>query len=247
MPDHIADLTYCGPPPLPETLWGRWNADPVLLTVLALAIGLFFSLRREAAPRERWSFCAGVAGLAIAFVSPLCALTVALFSARVVHHVLLVAVAAPLLALALPFARVRLSALLTPLLLLHTAVFWLWHAPDAYALALSDTAVYWLMQASLLGTALLFWRAAFDAAAGRAITALVFATIQMGLLGALLVFAARPLYAPHFSTTAPFGLDALADQQLAGLIMWVPAALPYLAVALVRLLLWLNPPEARRA
>src|SRR5690606_17561398 len=113
-------------------------------------------LRRDAAPRERWSFVAGMAVLAIAFVSPLCALTVALFSARVVHHVLLVAVAAPLLALAWPLGRERFAPLLTPLLLLHTAIFWLWHAPDAYTLALADTAIYWLMQASLLGTAILF-------------------------------------------------------------------------------------------
>ena len=242
----MTGLTYCGPPPLPETLWERWNFDPVLLAVLAAATGLFFWLRRDATARERWSFSAGMAVLAVVFISPLCALTVALFSARVVHHVLLVAVAAPLLALALPKGN-RLASLLTPLLLLHTALFWLWHAPDAYALALADTLVYWLMQASLFASAALFWRAAFDASPGRAITALVFATIQMGLLGALLVFAARPLYAPHLATTAPFGLDSLSDQQLAGLVMWVPAALPYLAAALFRLVLWLNAPEAKRA
>ena len=44
-----------------------------------------------------------------------------------------------------------------------------------------------------------------------------------------------PLYAPHLATTAPYGLSPLEDQQLAGLIMWVPASLPYLAVALLRL------------
>jgi len=54
----------------------------------------------------------------------------------------------------------------------------------------------------------------------------------MGLLGALLVFAPRPLYWVHFESTAAWGLTPLADQQLAGLLMWVPAMLPYLAVGL---------------
>ena len=55
------------------------------------------------------------------------------------------------------------------------------------------------------------------------------------LLGALLVFAGRPLFADHLATTAAYDLSPLEDQQLAGLIMWVPAALHYLGVALWRL------------
>lgn len=247
MPEPFPDMTYCGPPPLPETLLDRWNFDPALLMAMAVGVGLFLWLRRDATPRALGSLGGGVVVLVIAFITPLCALTVALFSARVVHHVLLVAVAAPLFALALPLTRYRLAGLVAPLLLAHTVLFWLWHAPDAYALALADTFVYWLMQLSLLASATLFWRAALDAPPGRAIAALVGATIQMGLLGAMLVFAARPLYAPHFSTTAPFGLDPLSDQQLAGLIMWVPAALPYLAATLIRLMGWLKGPEATRA
>ena len=54
----------------------------------------------------------------------------------------------------------------------------------------------------------------------------------MGLLAALIVFAPRPLYALHFATTQPWGLSPLADQQLAGLLMWLPASLPYLGVGL---------------
>ncbi len=60
--------------------------------------------------------------------------------------------------------------------------------------------------------------------------------IQMGMLGALLVFAHDPLYLPHFATTQAFGLSSLDDQQLGGLIMWVPANLPLLAVILWRLI-----------
>ena len=251
MQTPIPTMSYCGPPPLPDDLWGRWNLDPLLLAGMVLAAGLYL-WRFRGAPRHDALFVAGMAVLAVIFISPLCALTVALFSARVVHHVLLVAVAAPLLAAGLvghiaPPRAATASALLTPLLLLHTLVFWLWHIPDAYALALRETPVYWAMQATLLGSAALFWGAVLLAPAARAIGALVAVTVQMGLLGAVLVFAGAPLYAAHFATTAAFGLDAHADQQLAGLIMWVPASLPYLLVALLRLAAVLKRAEAGRA
>ncbi|WEK03861.1 MAG: cytochrome c oxidase assembly protein [Candidatus Devosia phytovorans] len=227
------DMSYCGPPPLPENLWGRWNFDPWLIGLLAVA-SLAFLLRPSIRQQQR-AFLGAMVLLVMIFISPLCALTVALFSARVVHHVLLVALAAPLLAWALLWQRDRLANLLTPLTALHAVTFWIWHAPDAYQLALTSTPVYWLMQATLLGSAVLLWSAIFAASSGKAIGALLFLTIQMGLLGALLVFSSSPLYAPHFTTTIPFGLGAHEDQQLAGLIMWVPASLPYMVVGLWRL------------
>ena len=251
MPASLPFMSYCGPPPLPDDLWGRWNLDPVLLAAMAIATAVFM-LGNGRLARDRAVFIAGMGVLAIIFISPLCALTVALFSARVVHHVLLVAVAAPLLAWAL-IGRIHagkgslLPRLLTPLLVLHTAIFWLWHAPDAYAQALASTPIYWIMQVSLLGSATLFWGAVLLASPTRAIGALVAVTVQMGLLGALLVFSGQPLYLPHFATTLAFGMEPHTDQQLAGLIMWVPAALPYLLVAVLRLAAWLRQREARGA
>jgi len=239
------DMSYCGPPPLPDDLWLRWNLDPLVTAALLLGLGLLWL--RPLSERERWSGTAALATLAVIFISPLCALTVALFSARVVHHVLLVAVAAPLLAWAMRGRAAHLAALLTPLAILHTALFWLWHAPDAYSWALGSTPVYWLMQLTLFGSATALWMALFSASSARAIAALLLLTAQMGLLGALLVFSGRPLYVPHFTTTVPFGLDPLDDQQLAGLIMWVPASLPYLAAALLRLLGVLRHTEGQRA
>lgn len=239
------DMSYCGPPPLPENLWGRWNFDPWLISIL-LACTLIFFLSERRLP-QRWLFTGALGFLVVIFISPLCALTVALFSARVVHHVLLVAIAAPLLALALAWQQRALASLLMPLALLHTVVFWLWHAPDPYQLALTNVPVYWFMQISLLGTATLLWTAILAASPGRAIGTLLFLTIQMGLLGALLVFSGSPLYAAHFATTTPFGLDAIEDQQLAGLIMWVPAGLPYIAAGLVRLLQMLRAESGARA
>lgn len=193
-------------------------------------------MRREGAAQRR-AYAAAWLLLAVLFVSPICALGSALFSARVAHHVVLVAVAAPLLALSLPTAWRRgapAPANLTALFLLHTAVLWLWHAPGPYTAALSSDLLFWVMQLGLLATAVALWRAVLSPRApfGAALGVLLGSIIQMGLLGALITFARQPLYPPHFGVTEPFGLDALADQQLAGLIMWVPAVTPYLAACL---------------
>lgn len=176
--------------------------------------------------------------LAVSFVSPLCALSSALFSARTVHHILLIKLAAPLLAWSLPRLRVGPLALAT---LIPAAVFWAWHAPGAYAAALSSDAVYWSMQLTLLGTAVWFWSAIRNASAPAAVAALLVSMVQMGLLGALITFAEAPLYAPHLLTTQAWDLSPLEDQQIAGLIMWAPAAAVYLLTALVILGRWIGP------
>lgn len=222
---------YCGPAPTPASLWGTWNLD---IVALASCAGVVLAWRLAGGGRA-WPLAGGVGLLAVLFLSPLCALTAALFSARALHHVLLVAVAAPLLAWSWPAGRggrVGLGWIAA----LHAAVFWFWHVPAVYAVAIADAPGYWTMQFSLLGTAFWFWRRVFDAGehAGAVAAALLGTIMQMGMLGALLTFAASPLYAPHAGTTTAFGLSALQDQQLAGVLMWVPAALPYLAVALVR-------------
>jgi putative membrane protein len=217
---ELFDGIYCGPPPAPEALWAAWNLDPVLLgalVVLALVAG-----------RSRPG-AAAVCVLAVAFVSPLCALSSALFAARAVHHVLLIAVAAPLLAAAWPARRPRGIAL--PFAV-STAVLWGWHLPAAYDLALSNVAVYWAMQASLLVSATVFWRAVLAPSAPvPAVLAVVGGYVQMALLGALLTFAPDALYALHQSAPLAWGLAPLADQQLGGLIMWVPGGLPYAVMA----------------
>jgi putative membrane protein len=226
---------YCGSGPGPGEWLARWNLDPVLIAVLA--VGLALVLWRTSG-RARVSGVAAIAVLAVVFVSPLCALSSALFAARTVHHVLLVAVAAPLIAGSLPARQVGPLALATAA---QAAVFWAWHAPAAYGWALSSDAAYWLMQLSLLGTAVWFWAAVRRVPAPAAVAALLLAMVAMGLLGALLTFTGQPVYAPHFLTTAAWGLTPLEDQQAAGLIMWAPAAAVYLAAALWVLGRWLGP------
>jgi putative membrane protein len=230
---------YCGPAPDPATWLGRWTFDPLLISVL-LALLALSTLR----PRQGRRACAivAVAVAALAFVSPLCALSSALFSARTVHHLLLVAVVAPLAATALPRPAGRPRALAAALV--QAAVFWGWHAPAAYGWALASDVAYWLMQATLLGAAIWFWAVVRSVDPLRAVAALLTAMVLMGLLGAILTLAPTPLYAPHLISADVWGLGALKDQQLAGLIMWAPAAGLYLAVALWRLSRQISP--ARR-
>lgn len=221
---------YCGPAPDPADVLSRWNGDPLLLAALAV-----FAVGGVAATRERKSSASVLAVLAvffITFVSPLCALSSALFTARTLHHLLLLLAAAPLLALCRPLQK---SPRLAAATAVQALVFWAWHAPDLYAEALSSDLVYWVMQLTILGSAVWFWAAVRASNAPAAVAGLLAAMLLMGLLGALIVFAGQPLYAPHFATTMAWGMTPLEDQQAAGLIMWAPATAAYLLAALWRI------------
>jgi cytochrome c oxidase assembly factor CtaG len=241
--------------------------------------------RRPADRWRSRGFALGLGAVFVALVSPLDALAGALASAHMVQHVLLVLVAAPLLALSAPggallrgsplpvrralrWRRAPLVAAVVhgvgrpvPAWLLHVAALWFWHAAVPYDAALRSEAVHVLEHATFLGTALLFWHAvAGPRGAGRASPGLglllVFAmALQSVFLSVLLTFARTPWYAGYATTTAAWGLDPLADQQLAGAIMWIPAGLVHvgaglaLLVALVRAgdrpVTPLTPPRAR--
>lgn len=221
-------IAYCGAPPTPATLMGAWNLDPLLLAMLGLWA---VALHRNGKGAFGWSAW----GLAVlVFVSPLCNLTSALFSARVVHHVLLSAAIVPLALLGLtPALRERLRIVgAGPAILLHAAAMWAWHAPGPYAWALATVPGYWLMQATLAGTAAVVWLCILSSDRGGAAAAAGGTFVQMGMLGAIILFAGQPLYAAHLLTTDPWGLSPLADQQLAGVLMWVVGALPYMAALL---------------
>lgn len=222
-------IAYCGPGAIPDDLLSRWNLDPVLLAALAL-LAVLVASGRSAHARAGW---AALLLMVVIFVSPLCALSSALFSARVLHHVLLITAVAPLLALAFPLRRLP-SPPLSVLVGLQTLFLWVWHMPLPYEWGLASVPGYWLMQSTLLGSAWLLWRSVLSPATqtGSALVALIATVAQMGLLAALIVFSPRALYAVHFASTQVWGLSPLADQQLAGLLMWVPAFLPYLAVGL---------------
>lgn len=235
---------YCGAPPAPSELWSRWNADPVLIAALAAILAAYAvaAPRAGVAPWRRKLFYVGWAGVSAALVSPLCALSVALFSARVAQHMFLATLAAPLVAIGRPMqAAGRLWAWASgrPAPELRSGGFgpvwaaaafagalWFWHAPGPYAATFHGDLVYWLMHLTMFGAALWLWSELLDETGGRlaaAAAAVGLTSLQMGILGAVVTFAGHPLYAPHLLTTWRWGLSPLGDQQLGGAIMWAPS------------------------
>ena len=133
--------------------------------------------------------------------------------------------------------------------LLHVGALWFWHAAGPYDAALRSEPVHLLEHASFLATALLFWAVVIGARRSDRVPGglgfmLVFAMAgQSVFLSLLLTFARTPWYSGYATTTTPWGLSQLADQQLAGVIMWVPAGAVYLAAALALLVTWVRATE----
>ncbi len=230
---------YCGAPPAPGDLWHRWNLDPALLVALAAIWGgyLLFAHRSALGGWRQVAFSSGSALTALALICPICPLSVALFSARAGQHMFLVCVTAPLIALGWPGREVSGSAARwRPILAAaaFAAALWTWNLPGPYAETFRSTPIYWLMHLTTFGAALLLWRsilAAWRQSLEGAAVATLITVLQMGVLGAVITFAAQPLYQPHLHTTLSWGLSPLEDQQLGGVIMWVPAGV-LLAIAL---------------
>ena len=224
---------------------------------------------------EAACFAAGWLMLAVAVVSPLHPWGEMLFSAHMAQHEILILVAAPLLVLGRPLAvflwalpppaRERVgewtasrpvSTLWTtitgPLVvfLIHGLALWLWHAPALYQAALEREPVHLLQHASFFGSAALFWWALIHGRYGRmgygVAVFYVFATaLHSGILGALLTFAPRLWYPIYAERAAAWGLSPLEDQQLAGLIMWVPSGALFVALGLGLFAAWLGEAERR--
>lgn len=251
----------------PGDVWGSWSLAPATVLPLAAALGIQM-LGQMRDRRAGWppstlrqlSFGCGWLLLLVALVSPLCRLAANLAWAHMVQHVILVALAPPLLVLGasgiwrsgrVGDARPRLGPVAAGAL--YAIAIWGWHAPLLYQGALRDSSLHLVMYGSLLAASLIFWSSILAAARRNPADAVVAApvllvtVIHTGLLGALLVFSPGlwfPLMAPG---ALAFGLAPLEDQQLAGLIMWMPMSLVYLAAALAAVASGLAAPERRPA
>jgi len=231
---ELQSVPYCGLPPLPAELLQRFNLDPLLILILAgCAVAHLLVVPRA---HSRWPAAAGWLIAAAAFLSPLCALSVALFSARIAQHMILVLIAAPLIAVSLPApARIPGDHALWITGSAFFAALWFWHMPVPYDATFTSNTLYWLMHTTLFGSAILLWRELLNHRAEGTATALcvgALTSMQMGLLGAVLTFAGHPLFVWHLTTTWPWGLTALQDQQLGGTLMWVPGIVLFLFAAL---------------
>ena len=181
--------------------------------------------------------------LAAAFLSalwlgPLPALARESFAAHMTMHMSVVAVAAPILALAIAGAACdpirRASAPGLPLLasIIELIVVWGWHAPAMHHAARQALWALTLEQASFLVAGAALWLAAFGGdreqrrlRAGSGVAALLFTSMHMTLLGALFALANRPLFHHASATDA----NALADQHLGGAVMLIVGGASYLA------------------
>jgi putative membrane protein len=128
---------------------------------------------------------------------------------------------------------------------MHAAAIWFWHLPAPYEAALHNDAIHALEHLSFLGTAVLFWWLVFQPAGHRRLAypfAVVFVVATMlhsGVLGGLMMYAPEPWYPSHIAGAAAWHVSALEDQQLAGLLMWIPAGFVYIGVAIWLVHRWL--------
>ena len=215
--------------------------------------------------REALAFMAGWLVLVLSTMSPLDALASLSFAAHMVQHEMMVVVAAPLLVLGRPLptmlwglppaARRRvarglrasgLSAAVAagskPVVAatLHGAVLWAWHLPPLVALSTASSWAHHAQHAAFLVSALLFWSAVLARGGAPHAPAigmawLLFTLLHTSMLGALLAFAPSPWFPHYVASLAHTELGALQDQQLAGLVMWVPGGIAYLVAALALL------------
>lgn len=225
--------------------------------------------------RERVAFWTGCAALAAAILPPLDALALQLFSAHMAQHELMMLVGAPLLIAGRPLAtclwglpgRWRPGAaaalqqravgatwrvMTAPVVawVLHGVVVWVWHVPSLYEWAVHNESVHAVQHATFIGTSALFWWGLIYGRYGRvgygAAVFYVFTTaVHTGILGALLTFAGVPLYPGYVATSIAHGTDPLGDQQVAGLLMWVPAGIVLTLLGLALFMAWLGESERR--
>ena len=220
----------------------EWYAA-ILSTLLLAAFWLLYILgsrRTKASLWQQVSFHSGMIICYIAVLGPLDEWAKTSATAHMVQHMVLMLVVTPLWVLASPLAQFHafgnwLVRLWQPFLLmvrypmlmayLHGATIWFWHIPYFYMLALDNVWWHVVEHAFFVVTAGLFWWSVLKSShvqAHWALLASLLTLMHTGFLGALLTFAQSPLYGDTRS---------LADQQLAGLIMWVVGAGPYLAAA----------------
>jgi cytochrome c oxidase assembly factor CtaG len=162
-----------------------------------------------------------------------------LFSAHMGQHLLLITLAAPLLVLA------GLEIKLPPLAGwgLFIAVFLFWHWPVAFQWAAGSVASQLLELGSILAAAICFWSGVLGTNrvndGARALMVMT-AAILTDLPGVVMLFAPRAICVMPGENAARFGLTPLSDQQLAGLLMWVPANLVFFGVATFLFARWIS-------
>jgi putative membrane protein len=247
------------------------SATILLSAALAYGWAFAFSGTRAGRWRWRraGAFIAGLIVFAIALVWPVDRLAEESFAAHMAQHMVLMTIAAPLVVLSQPLVPLipalptslgrtlaTLAAALSPrrdrrfpivvATVLQAVVLWAWHAPAVFLAAQRSEVIHLMQHASMVGVAIWFWWSLLragrkQAAPATAVLCALATLVHTGMLGGLLTFARKPLYArPLLDDTVYFW--STEDQQLAGLIMWVPAGVAYLTAGLILASQMLNVP-----
>jgi putative membrane protein len=256
----------------------EWSFDPFVIVPLAVTGALYATgvvrlwvragIGQSVKGWQAGCFAAGWFSLFAALVTPLHELGEHLFTAHMIEHEILMAIAAPLLALSRPIGaflyalpkswRHWLSRgagarwisvpwhwLTRPLdaTILHGVAIWIWHVPVLFDATIQSETMHRLQHISFLVTALFFWWALFRRARrdyGVGAIHVAITMVHTSILGALITLSPRLLYVLQTRDAPAFGLTPLEDQQLGGLIMWVPAGTLYAIIALVLAGLWIT-------
>lgn len=255
--------------------WDLTITIPLLLLVFWYTIGTIRRGNITGLMRRHLAFAAGWIFLTLALVSPLHRLGDVLFSAHMLQHEVLLLIAAPLFAAAHPgvtllyvlprpfrqplgAAIVRLekippfSLLLAPVgaFLFHAAALWLWHIPSLYQATLSSDLIHAAQHLSFFLSGVVFWSALYGAGRstmtyGAGVLYVFGTAVHCGALGALLTFSSVVWYPVYADRTALWRLTPLEDQQLGGLLMWVPSGIVFIFIGIWLFARWLATSDQR--
>ena len=256
------------------TQWD-WEPSIVVGTALIVGLYLYAlnSLRKRYYPAEQVktgqtvAFLLGMFIMFLALISPLDELGDSyLFSAHMLQHLCLTMVGPPLLLIGTPAWMVKPLLRNRAVLLiakfftypaiaffLFNADFWLWHAPPLYNATLENQSIHILEHVTFIVFSVLNWWPIYSPleaglprlSPGGRILYLFLSGMPMVALGAGLTFA-PPLYTPYLAAPRIWGLSAATDQQLGGLIMWVPVNIAYIVMVSIIFIRWMQKQEAKQ-
>jgi cytochrome c oxidase assembly factor CtaG len=236
---------------LPQVAW-TWYPSVVIGFSLWTLLYIFAIRRGKPTPlAQQIAFHIGTLTGLIALVSPLDELgDEYLFSAHMVQHLLLMFVTVPFWLMGasawmidriIPNRLTRfVQGVTTPLTayLIFVGMMWFWHIPSVYETAQESEAIHIFEHLTYIGAALIGWWPVAGAEASRIPKPERPMRIPCTALAAILTFAHAPLYPFYETVSHPFGLDALQDQHLGGLLMWLPTHLVLLVAIGVTFLKW---------
>jgi len=203
---------------------------------------------------QKLAFAAGLGVVALVLLPPISSAAEQLFAFHMVQHLLLIALAAPLLVVSRVFDNLQgnafISALTQPVTawIAFVGIFLFWHWPAAFQWAAEREASRLLEHASILIGALLFWSVALSSKGqswlsyGARALYVMTAAVATDLPGVIMVFSPRAICSMPGENAAGWGLTPLQDQQIAGMLMWVPANLVFFGAAMLLFAQWLKSP-----